>query len=76
MPQYDYSLVARCYQTFLDAIGEYPDHSDGAPRWEQRTYHPGRDGSVQPLERALESHSRVSSRQFSTLPVSRKPLTC
>jgi len=49
MPQYDHSLVARCYQTFLDAIGEYPDHSDGAPRWDQRTYHPGRDGSVQPL---------------------------
>ncbi len=49
MPQYDYSLVARCYQTFLDAIGDYPDHSDGAPRWDQRTYHPGRDGSVQPL---------------------------
>lgn len=49
MPQYDYSYAARCYQTFLDAVGEYPDHSDGAPRWEQRTYHPGRDGSVQPL---------------------------
>jgi hypothetical protein len=56
MPQYDYSLAARCYQTFLDAIGEYPDHSDGAPRWEQRTYHPGRDGSVQPLS-VLWSHT-------------------
>jgi hypothetical protein len=49
MPQYNDSLVARCYQTFLDAIREYPDHSDGAARWDQRTFHPGRDGSVQPL---------------------------
>lgn len=56
MPQYDYSLVVRCYQTFLDAIGDYPDHSDGAPRWDQRTYHPGRDGSVQPLS-SLWSHT-------------------
>lgn len=49
MPQYDHSLVARCYQTFLDAVREYPDHSEGASRWDQRTYHPGRDGNVQPL---------------------------
>jgi hypothetical protein len=49
MPQYDHSFVARWYQTFLDATREYPDHSDGAWRWDQRTYHPGRDGSVQPL---------------------------
>lgn len=49
MPQYNYSFEARCYQTFLDAVGEYRDHSEGAPRWEQRTYHPGRDGSMQPL---------------------------
>ncbi len=49
MPQYDDSLVARCYQTFLDAIANYPEHSDGASRWEQRTYHPDRNGSVQPL---------------------------
>ncbi len=49
MPQYDHSFAARCYQTFLDAVREYPDHSDGARRWDQRTYHPGRDGSMQPI---------------------------
>jgi hypothetical protein len=49
MPQYNHSLVARCYETFLDAIREYPDHSDGCMHWDQRTYHPGRNGSVQPL---------------------------
>jgi hypothetical protein len=49
MPHYNHSLVARCYQTFLDAIREYPDHSDGAPRWDQRTYHPGQNGSMRPL---------------------------
>lgn len=49
MPHYGDSLVARCYQTFLDAIANYPEHSDGASRWDQRTYHPNRDGSIQPL---------------------------
>jgi hypothetical protein len=49
MPQYNHSMFARCYQTFLDAVRDYPDHSDGAWRWDQRTYHPGRDGDLQPL---------------------------
>ena len=49
MPQYNHSLVARCYQTFLDAIREYPGQGDGAPRWDQRTFHPGLDGQVRPL---------------------------
>ncbi len=49
MPQYGDSMVARYYQTFLDAIRDYPDHSEGARYWDQRTYHPGRDGSMQPL---------------------------
>jgi hypothetical protein len=49
MPQYCDSRAARFYQTFLDAVAHYPDHSDGASRWDQRTYHPGRDGSIQPL---------------------------
>jgi hypothetical protein len=49
MPQYDYPLAARWYEAFLDAIRDYPDHSDGAWRWDQRTFHPGRNGSLQPL---------------------------
>ena len=49
MPQYNDSFVARCYQTFLDAIREYPEHSDGAWRWDHRTFHPARDGSMQPI---------------------------
>lgn len=49
MPQYNHSMVARFYQTFLDAISERPDNSDGACRWDQRTYHPGRDGEVHPI---------------------------
>jgi len=49
MPQYNQLLAARCYQAFLDTISEFPDHSDGAIRWDQRTFHPGRNGSMQPL---------------------------
>lgn len=55
MPHYYDSRVTRVYQTFLDAVAHYPDHSDGASRWDQRTYYPGRDGSVQPLS-ALWAH--------------------
>ena len=63
MPQYDDSRVARFYQIFLDAVAEYPDHSDGASRWEQRTYHPGRDGSVQPLSALWTKRPRDFCRQ-------------
>lgn len=49
MPQYSEPMVARFYQTFLDAIRDYPDHSDGACRWDQRTFHPGPDGVISPI---------------------------
>jgi hypothetical protein len=49
MPQYSHSLVARCCQTFLEAVREYPNQGDGAPRWDQRTFHPGRNGEIQAL---------------------------
>jgi hypothetical protein len=49
MPQYNEPIFARLYQTFLDAIREYPEHADGACRWDQRTFHPGPDGVVRPL---------------------------
>src|SRR6266496_950944 len=49
MPQYNESRVARFYQVFLDAIRDNPNHPDGAVRWDQRTFHPGRNGEVQPI---------------------------
>jgi hypothetical protein len=49
MPQYNEPIVARHYQTFLDAVRCYPEHADGACRWDQRTFHPGPDGVVRPL---------------------------
>jgi hypothetical protein len=49
MPQYHEPILTRFYQTFLDAVREYPDHSDGACRWDQRTFHPGPDGVVRQI---------------------------
>jgi hypothetical protein len=49
MPQYYESRVTRFYQTFLDAIRDYPEHSEGAFRWDQRTFHPDRNGVVRPI---------------------------
>jgi len=49
MPQYNHSRVARFYQVFLDAIRDYPEHADGAWRWDMRTFHPGRSGEPEPI---------------------------
>ena len=49
MPQYNEPMLTRFYQTFLDAVRDYPDHSDGACSWDQRTFHPGQDGVVRPI---------------------------
>jgi hypothetical protein len=49
MPQYRQSLASRCCKMFLDAIREYPNHGDGCAHWDQRVFHPGRNGPIQPL---------------------------
>lgn len=49
MPQYNDSFVARCYQTFLDAVRYTPQQGAGATQWDQRTFHPDRDGQMRPL---------------------------
>jgi len=49
MPQYDEPLPLRFYQTFMDAIREYPEHPEGLVRWDQRAYHPDEVGDIKPL---------------------------
>jgi hypothetical protein len=49
MPQYSEPWKHRILQSTLDAIRDYPHFPEGARRWDQRVYHPDRDGVIQPL---------------------------
>ncbi len=50
MPQYAAPLSWRLYQTFTHAIADYPGHPEGRRRWDERTFHPGRDGEIAPMK--------------------------
>jgi len=44
MPQYCESLTLRLLQSLLDVIRHYPDYPEGCRRWDERVFHPDRDG--------------------------------
>jgi len=49
MPQYTEPLALRIVGQFLDVIRHYPDYSAGSRRWDERVFHPDRNGVVRPL---------------------------
>ena len=49
MPQYAEPFVLRMLQSLLDAIREYPDYPQGSRRWDERVFHPDRNGVIAPL---------------------------
>ncbi|HEY6376769.1 MAG TPA: hypothetical protein VIX90_14705 [Edaphobacter sp.] len=49
MPQYAEPWKHRILQSTLDAIRDYPHFPEGSRRWDQRVYHPDRNGEIQPL---------------------------
>jgi hypothetical protein len=49
MPQYAQPWKHRILESTLDAIRDYPDFPLGSRTWDQRVYHPDRDGVVRPL---------------------------
>ena len=49
MPQYAAPLPWRLYRNFTQVIAEYPEHPAGRQRWDERTFHPDRDGAVVPM---------------------------
>jgi hypothetical protein len=44
MPQYCEPLALRLLQSLLDVIRHYPDYPEGCRRWDERVFHPDRDG--------------------------------
>ena len=49
MPQYAEPWKHRILQSTLDAIRTYPEFPQGSRTWDERVYHPDRNGVVRPL---------------------------
>jgi hypothetical protein len=49
MPQYAEPWKHRIMRSTLDAIRDYPDFPEGSRRWDERVFHPGHTGAVQPI---------------------------
>ncbi|HXZ80839.1 MAG TPA: hypothetical protein VEG30_12985 [Terriglobales bacterium] len=49
MPQYAESTTLRTIQTLLDVIRNYPEHPAGFRSWDERVFHPDREGVCRPL---------------------------
>lgn len=49
MPQYAVPLGWRFYQNFTHVVADYPGHPEGRRHWDERTFHPGRDGEIAPM---------------------------
>jgi len=49
MPQYAEPWKHRILQSAIDAVRHYPDFPQGSRTWDERVYHPDRDGVPRPL---------------------------
>jgi len=49
MPQYAQPWKHRLLQSTLDAVRTYPDFPTGSRTWDERVYHPDKNGVVRPL---------------------------
>jgi len=49
MPQYAHPYTLRVFQSLLDTIREYPDRPKGSRCWDERVFHPDRNGEVRSL---------------------------
>jgi len=49
MPQYAQPWKHRILESTLDAIRNYPEFPQGSRTWDERVWHPDRDGVVRPL---------------------------
>jgi len=49
MPQYAQPWKHRILRSAIEAVGHYPQFPPGTQRWDERVYHPDRDGVPRPL---------------------------
>lgn len=67
MPQYAEPFVLRMVQGVLDAVREYPDHPRGSRRWDERVFHPDRNGIIAPLATLWEKPPAFIETIFSAM---------
>jgi hypothetical protein len=60
MPQYAQPWKHRILESTLDAIRDYPEFPQGSRRWDERVFHPDKDGVLRPLCE-LWPHNEVPS---------------
>jgi hypothetical protein len=64
MPQYAAPLGWRLYQNFTHVIAHYPGHPEGRQRWDERTFHPDRNGEIAPMIRLWHDGTPVFLRRI------------
>jgi hypothetical protein len=64
MPQYAQPWKHRILESTLDAIRDYPEFPQGSRRWDERVYHPDRDGVSRPLSELWPDGSAPSWMTF------------
>lgn len=57
MPQYAEPWKLRILRSTIDAVRSYPEFPQGSRRWDERVYHPDRDGAIRPLSELWPSGS-------------------
>ena len=55
MPQYKNCWEERLLQSTLDAVTDFPEFTEGWRRWDDRAFHPDRDGVMRPLSQLWEN---------------------
>ena len=54
LEQYKRPWEQRILDATLDAVTDFPDFADGWQRWDDRAFHPDRDGKMRPLSQLWE----------------------
>ena len=54
MPQYQRPWEQRILHSTLDAVTDFPEFPEGWQRWDERAFHPDRNGEMRPLSQLWE----------------------
>ncbi len=55
MPQYERPWQERILHSTLDAVTDFPEFTEGWRRWDDRAFHPDREGVMRPLSQLWEN---------------------
>lgn len=67
MPQYRQDQRLRCFRTFVDIVRHAPELPPGMQRWDQRVFHPGKDGEDCPLAAFWERPPAFLGKSFAAI---------